>query len=191
MTNKPPAKIMGVPTLDALRDTLRDHNINLARWGTGTAKSVENLWEELNRGETRLHAAPLVRVITGVVQVIVQDDDGRTLVEAEQIFNDGRRRQRGMPPAEKMLPGEKVCDAALRCLNEELDLSAEQVTLLPETYTCKTEQRPSWSYPGLDSYYTIHQVAAQVSGLPEDSFSTSETVEGGESVVSEHRWEWA
>ena len=75
------------------------------------------------------------------------------LHEAEQIFEDGRRRQRNIPLSEKLLPGESPEDAARRGISEELGSAVTSTSQLsigaampPETTTER-----SLSYPMLQS----------------------------------------
>ncbi len=179
-----------VLSLDTLKDSLISGGIELSQWGAGRAKSVENLLDEIHAGETRLETDPLVRVLSGVVQVIIRRDDGRILIENEQVFVDGRRRARNIPPAEKMLPHESVPQAARRCLMEELQIHPDDIEIYPDTITCREESRLSWSYPGLSSLYTIHRIEACVRGIPINDFSTSEHDNPGETAVAEHHWVW-
>ncbi len=179
-----------IATLEALRDSLLAGGIALERWGTGQAKSLENLWEEIATGETQLQADPLRRVLAGVVQVIIRRDDGRILIEEEQVLEDGRRRARNIPPAEKMLAGETYADAVRRCLREELRVNPDTAEILTHTHEVYHEQHDSWSYPGLVSLYPIHRVEVRVPGLPRRSFRTTEPDSAGGGLVREHLWTW-
>ena len=181
---------LAIGSLAMLRSSLLSHGIELSAWGMGDAKTVESLWEELETGEIHLQADPFCRVLSGVVQVIIRHPDGRILIEAEQLFHDGRRRQRNIPPAEKMLPGESIADAAKRCLEEELGLNPRTVDVLKHSHRMRQELRNSWSYPGLTSLYTIHQVQVRVPEIPLHDFSTTEITRQNDSVVREHRWVW-
>lgn len=174
----------------ALRNALLAHGIELSTWGSGDAKSLDHLWDEIATGESQLIHNPLCRVLSGVVQVIIHREDGRMLIEAEQIFHDGRRRDRNLPPSEKMLPGENVFEAARRCLTEELGLPPTQYDILEDEYDCHETVNTSWSYPGLLSKYTIHRVFVSTHSLPRDSFWTEESDESSDNLVTHHRWDW-
>ncbi len=179
-----------ITTLEALRASLLASGIALERWGTGQAKSLENLWEEILIGETQIQVDPLRRVLAGVVQIIIRRDDGRILIEEEQVLEDGRRRARNIPPAEKMLAGETYADAVRRCLREELRVNPDTAEILAHTHEVHYEERDSWSYPGLISLYPIHRVEVRVPGLPRRRFRTTEVADSSEGVVREHRWVW-
>jgi hypothetical protein len=179
-----------ITSMDALKESLVSSGIELSRWGIGDAKTIENLWAEIRTGEIQLQSDPLVRVLEGVVQVIITRDDGHILIEDSQVFIDGRRRLRNIPPAEKMLPGETVVETARRCLVEELHFRPDEIDILENTHTCFNESRTSWSYPGLLSQYTIHRVEARVHGLPARNFTTTEYDNPGEDTVEKHYWVW-
>lgn len=179
-----------IQNLDTLRQSLLSQGIELSAWGTGDAKTVESLWTELELGEIQLQGDPLCRVLSGVVQVIIRHPDGRILIEEEQVFQDGRRRHRNIPPSEKMLGGETYVEAALRCLVEELGANPRTANVLKFTHRVRQERRNSWSYPGLTSLYTIHQVQVRVPDIPLEDFETSEVITNSEGVVRSHRWVW-
>ena len=61
---------------------------------------------------------PLVQV--SVLNVIVTNGRGQTLVEEEQVLPNGARRKRGLPLSEKLIRGERWQDAAVRGVLEEL-----------------------------------------------------------------------
>lgn len=180
---------VGVPSLDALKGLLAAHGVDISGWGRGEAKQVEHLWAELAVGEAQLQAEPLRRVLPGVVQVIIRRGD-RILIEAEQVMQDGRRRARNIPPAEKMLPGESSVEAAIRCLQEEFAVGREDIEIVEAGAATRQDERMSQSYPGLLSRYTFHQVEARVRGLPRTGFWTTERADGTEGAVRQHRWEW-
>lgn len=171
-----------------LEDWLIARGIDLSTWGQGSAKSVENLWNELESGEAYLQDNPVMRVLP-VTQVIIRK--GRDmLIEAEQEFADQRRRIRNYPPSEKMKPGETYEQAAVRCLQEELGLEQDQIEILTATHYCRLKEHESLSYPGLWTRYIFHTVEARVRGLPETDFATLEAVENDKDAVRKHYWIW-
>ena len=125
-SNPEDAHLRPVPDVDALKSLLKSRRVDTSRWGKGNAKTVESLYAELASGEVELRDTPFRRVLTGVVQLIIRQGDN-VLIEAEQVFYDGRRRARNIPPAEKMLPGETYLDATRRCLFEELQIDPPRV----------------------------------------------------------------
>ncbi len=183
-------KTTGVPFRDvaALGAWLMAQGVDWTAWGTGNAKSLADLWRELEEGETVLQERPLLRVVN-VVQVIVRRDDW-VLLEAEQEFGDGQRRHRNQPPAEKIKPGEDYMAAAARCLQEELDVAPGQIQLFPETHRLTETYTHSPSYPGLPALYNLHVVEAAVSGLPARDFWRDNRSFAAGDPVKRHKWVW-
>lgn len=171
--------------IQELKALMHAHQIDLSRWGNGTAKSLDDLWREISSGEIYMQLNPFRRVLTGVVSVVIRQGD-KVLVEHEQVLADGRHRKRDILPSEKMKYGESYLEAVQRCLQEELHIDPLQTEILHTTYQQKREFRDSGSYPGLLSEYIIHTVEVRVKGLPDTDFWTSEhnTMEG------QHHWVW-
>ncbi|XP_027333049.1 uncharacterized protein LOC113847914 [Abrus precatorius] len=183
---------------------------SFASWGVkpGT-KNVHNLWLELSEGETSLaDSTPPVRTVQ-VLSVRITGKDGKFLVESHQELSDGNVRQRGRPLSEKMKPNEVPESAAVRAIREELgsvigdetgfDLR-DIVTIDPNSYQMRVEERDSGSYPGLPGCYVLHTLNATVEGLPEGDFCTYEMDEYGDFdekkvadravSVKKHYWTW-
>lgn len=168
---------------------LQCHQINLDQWGQGIAKSVEDLWREVQNAESMLSAeAPLRRV--RVVELVVQEGD-RQLIEAAQTLVSGQTRRRNHPPSEKMLPGEEPLGTARRCLVEELGVDGTtDVSFPPQQIRERQELVESASYPGLITQFTFYQVIVQVQHLPTTDFTTTNAAhEHGDPVVA-HHWRW-
>lgn len=82
-------------TREALVDFLREQGVNTATWGTGKAKSLDDLLEEVHEGESRLIVFEEgLRRVTPIDQIEVRyrasDGSLYKLVEQKQVFNDGR-----------------------------------------------------------------------------------------------------
>lgn len=141
---------------------LQKHAIDVARFGTGSAKTLAHLFAEIVDGETLLAEVDrrLVRRV-GVLGVdVFADIDGARfrLIEDRQVFNDGRERRRNMPTSisEKLHQGENVLEAVTRAMNEEIGIS--EFKLMTPTPCTRTEVVDSPSYPGILSEYTKHEV---------------------------------
>lgn len=175
--------------LGDLEKWLQLNHLPLHEWNRNEAKSVTQLYEEIHKGECWLQPEPPLRVVS-VVQVLVFQNN-LLLVEIEQELSDQRSRKRCMPPSEKMKPGENWRTAARRCLVEELEVSQDQINLVSKTCKPIIRERFSLSYPGLKSQYHIYQVEAEVSDLPEKSFSTKENTETlTDQAINKHYWDW-
>lgn len=175
-------------TIAELKAWLRKHNIDYGSWGSNATKTVAHLWEEIDAGETRLVESPPRRLVE-VTRVVIRRGD-EILIEVRQDFANGRRRLRNSPPSEKMRPQETYVAAARRCLAEELGVPPENSLIRADTHRQKVWERPSKSYPGLNTRYVIHVVEAEATGLPEGPFCTMETATGSVDPVRRHHWEW-
>ncbi len=171
-----------------LQQWLHAVNIDTSFWGGGSAKTIENLWDELVSGEIAIQENPPLRLVN-VVQILIRKGK-QLLLEAEQELGNGQRRFRNQPPSEKMKPGENYTTAALRCLKEELGIAAQHVTFLSGSHQQATRESDSLSYPGLKTRYTFHIIQAQVEGLPEDDFWRENRAYGDGDPVRRHRWRW-
>ncbi|MFN8456945.1 MAG: NUDIX domain-containing protein, partial [Anaerolineae bacterium] len=166
---------------------LTSKSIDTTEWGCGVTKSVENLWSEIIAGETELQDEPPLRLVR-IVQVLVYQRD-KTLVEVGQEFGEGQQRYRGFPPSEKVKPQESPQEAALRCLQEELQVEPNQAELVS---VLEPEQiyQESPSYPGLATCYLTYGVEVKVMGLPEGEFWTNESPHADGDPVTNHHWGW-
>lgn len=138
---------------ELLRRALELHGVPVGLYGTGAAKSVDDLYQELAEGECTLWEEG--GVIERRLRVLALDifRDGRKLVEKKQIFlKDGRERSRALmsSTAEKMLSDETAAEAIARIANEEMPfLRGLPFELLP----VQTEVKESQSYPGITARY--------------------------------------
>lgn len=172
---------------EQLGEWLRGRGVNTAVWDQDGAKTVGDLWREIQAGDSVLQEEPLRRRVE-LVEIVARQN-GRFLIEAEQELSDGARRRRHIPPSEKMHPNENVLDAARRGLREELHLRPDQVEL-DAAGQRREREVPSLSYPGLLTHYVIHRVEAAVSGLPEGSFWRENRAYGAGDPVRRQRWVW-
>lgn len=170
---------------DDLAAWLKAAGIDISNWGQGNAKSVADLWLEYASGESVFDDAPPARVVA-VAQVIIRRGDA-VLLEIAQEFADGRRRERLRPPSEKLKRGEEPLAAALRCLSEELGLSARDVVIEnARPSTVQTVDSPS--YPGLPTRYRFTTFDAAAPGLPDEDFYRDNAAPGD--PIRRHHWGW-
>lgn len=177
-----------IETQKQLLEALQNGGVNLSRWGQGNAKTVLDLWHEIISGEVTLCTDPLVRRLQ-IVTVNIRRGTTQ-LVEVEQRFHDGRRRIRDLQPSEKIKPGETYRQAAIRCLQEELDVLPEHVLILGSSHKVKVTRKESYSYPMLESIYEQHIVDAFVPILPSADFLIPNNVPDGSDPVAAHLWGW-
>jgi ADP-ribose pyrophosphatase YjhB (NUDIX family) len=162
--------------------------VDLSQWETGDSKTIENLWTEYVSGEIVFQNDPPQRVVR-VVQIII-GRDGQILVETAQEFADGQRRFRNRPPSEKIKPGESIHEAVLRCLQEELGLNPDQISIAETSYEQKETILESPSYPGLMTHYILHRIDAQAVGLPVEEFWRENATAVQGDPVRRHLWAW-
>ncbi|MCE7986186.1 MAG: hypothetical protein DYG89_33840 [Caldilinea sp. CFX5] len=176
-------------TPQALAAWLHAQQIDTTTWGQGAAKTVTDLWREIQQAESTLYPeAPWRRV--QVVELLITAD-GRQLMEAEQLLTSGQVRRRNQPPSEKMLPGEDPFATARRCLAEELTITDEgRIHFPPQQVRERQLLVESASYPGLVTQFTFYQVTVHVQALPDTPFTTTNAAHlHGDPVVA-HHWRW-
>jgi len=183
---------------EELEEFLRARGFDLRLWGKGTSKGAFELWNELQAKESVLFilrdTKQVVRRLR-VVRVVVRRNpsDPFVLIEKQQVLRDGRIRHRGTVLAEKMKAGETPLQAARRGLMEELHgvvNVAGDIQSLTASPEIQADRKGSLSYPGLESFYDIHEVAAIVPHIPTSNFYTEE--EGAHAGASTKRiyWSW-
>lgn len=187
MTKKEPALIWP-QNVEALEKILRDQRIPLAQWGVGSAKTVENLWQELQTGDSHLQLNPLRRRVDAATIIIQRDD--KILIEVAQTLQGQRSRPRHWPPSEKIRDRETPRQAAARCLCEELELTADMFTLSTACPEVVLEQQISLSYPGLMTAYRFYVFDAVAPSLPDHPFQTAEQSHDDSDPVKTHSWVW-
>lgn len=137
-------------TEETLKEYLLLSGVPVELWGKDGAKTISHLVEELRVGECNLNG-PVRTVQSVAVDVLC---NGMRLREREQIFKDGRVRQRTLPwgsVGEKLRPGETPNAGLWRALCEELDIH----DLSPYRYKGEAHLVSiSSSYPGLLSKNT-------------------------------------
>ena len=177
---------MSVPISSSsqLREYLIQSGIPLEKWNIESAKSLEDLFREISRGETTLstNTSGLVRS-TSVVRIDVYYKDDHhvlwRLKEDKQVFRDGRERSRPRKSAiaEKCLRNEDPLAAAARALSEELAIH-RPLTLTPEGQ--HQETRVSRSYPGLLSQYTVYSYRVTLDACDYQEQGYTENGDGGD-----------
>lgn len=175
-------------TVHELEKWLGNNGIDTAQWGANGTKSVQDLWEELVNGDAQLQLDPPLRQVY-VTEVMIQDAN-RILIELEQEFGSGDRRVRRRVPSEKMHEDETSQTAALRCLAEELGVSAGRVAFLSDAYKRATQTKNSPSYPGLPTRYVFYRIEVAVQGLPAGDFWRDNQAFGHGDPVRRHHWGW-
>lgn len=148
-----------LPDLDLplLAKFLEEHNVKTACFGVGGAKSLEALAQEVQSDSSRLmlDAADYKKIVRVVDVVLLKlfDDHERLLIDAEELYADGRRRSTWRLPGSKKETYENVTQTARRILEETLNLDPS-IVVLDEDVVLEEEEQNSPSYPGL---YTVYR----------------------------------
>jgi hypothetical protein len=182
-------KSIKIDHIEQLNNWLLSKGVDPSSWGLHNTKTVQNLWTEIALGESALQDDPPLRVIQ-VVHIIVRNGN-RILVERKQNLGSNGSRYRNQPPSEKIRPGENPIDAALRGIEEELQVQRDRIRLLDSPLSKPEEVRESNSYPGLETKYIIYEVPVEISRLPDKDFWTDESIENRSDPVTKHHWFWA
>lgn len=148
-----------------VKKLLQTYGVPVEQFGTGKAKTLEHLAQEILEGETVLvdKDGEIVRRVE-LVHIDVrftQNGVELQLVEDRQVFTDGRERRRGLTGiSEKMKPGENPSLSAKRALAEEIG-----VVVMTDVQSIGTEEetKTSPSYPGLSTEYLRHEMATTIS----------------------------
>ena len=175
--------------LEALHHWLNESGVDVSDWGVGGSKTVKQLWDELQLGDCTVQLKPAQRIVN-VLQLSIRKG-ASILLEVEQEFGSGLRRQRQQPPSEKMKPGESCQEAAERCLAEELGVDKTMARFDASSCRETTSTAESPSYPGLLTQYNFHTIEAAVDGLPEHDFWRENIAyaDNGD-PIKRHRWGW-
>lgn len=157
---------------DSLAQWLNDRGIGTTEFGQGAAKTIRHLLGEICDGECSLGVeaqGKATAVVRSVANTWIKLRHGhKILVEKQTQLEDGRIR---LPKegscnsliAVKNKQGEEWRDAALRCLNKELNLSADQVVLCDDGAVLqKTRTEPSRSFPGIVTVYSEVHCEAKI-----------------------------
>ncbi len=179
--------------IDELRQACIRGGIEVAKFGTGKAKTLENLLEEVTTGETVLEeqGGKLVRTISVLgVNVYYEAPDGKRyrLIEEKQVFNKGSReraRKLEVSLGEKLLPGESPDEVAVsRAIREELKINDGYIITKDPSFE-KKETRLSESYPGLESIYKVYRFVVQ---LADPAYNPNGYKEEGSEKTTYFKW---
>ena len=172
----------------ALQRWLAQQGIDTTTWGMDGAKTVSDLWDELQNRDIRLHGDPPLREVA-LVQVFIRRGD-EVLLELAQEFESGLQRHRHIPPSEKMRGGESYREAAVRGLYEEIGIAPADICFIADSYQQFHRDTFSPSYPGLPTRYTVHRIEAKVGTLPDVDFWWENEAHGAGDPVRRHQWGW-
>lgn len=184
---------------------LKEYGVQTSSFGKGKARSIDDLYWEVHRGESYLghHNGKFKRLVSVLrVEIWANTSAGdKLLVHTDERLEDKRIRK-GLNEriAKKMSHDESVEDALLRALATELRLDSQWQSkhLKIERMDESLGEKESGGCPGISTIYHFHNVYAQVVdpthedcrmiGLPEaTSFYTEELTM---LQNRKHRWDW-
>jgi Ca2+-binding EF-hand superfamily protein len=195
------------PEMLEFEATLRKHGIDVSEFGKGEAKSIGDLFWEVQKSECvmGLHKGEfkrMLRVLRLALWVVTPSGEKRVLMEGDQQLQDGRIREgRNKRVAKKMSVGEFWKDALARALFSELSLEQEfqnqHLEFLEQIEV--DNERYAKGYPGLKTVYQFCDVSMRVKdpahadctklGLPNcEDFVTEEMSMLG--TDRRHFWTW-
>mmetsp|Transcript_127422 Transcript_127422/g.366466 ORF Transcript_127422/g.366466 Transcript_127422/m.366466 type:complete len:911 (+) Transcript_127422:101-2833(+) len=182
---------------------LEEHNINHEVFGQNKAKTLPELAAEVQSGACRLMLdanshKKLVRVVDVVLFRLRSEDgaSGRLLIETEERFADGRRRDTVRLPGTKKEPHENSRQTAERILRDMLGMRVEHIQFDFGSLVRFEEETDSPSYPGVRTVYRKEILEAVVKesdpatlaaiGLP--SFAAWSAVVAKDGVTKTYEW---
>ncbi|CAE7841404.1 CPK22, partial [Symbiodinium sp. KB8] len=138
---------------------LQDYNIDIAKFGVGEAKTLEQLASEVQNGSVRLMLdatthKKLVRVVDVVLlRLYSSSRKDRLLIEVGEQYPDGRRRAASRLPGTKKFPHESSQETAFRVLQDLLGVTARAANFAFEDTEVYEEEMDSPSFPGVRTVY--------------------------------------
>lgn len=156
-----------VPT-EVVASMLKEHGIDVSKFGTGEAKPLEQLASEVETGMARMmldatQHKKLVRVVDFVgVRICAPNSDTKFLMETGERFSDGRKRNILRLPGTKQEPHENVMQTAERVLADYVTIQGMTVKF-DGTREMFEEEEESPSYPGVHTVYHKQIIVGKVS----------------------------
>mmetsp|Transcript_35880 Transcript_35880/g.82362 ORF Transcript_35880/g.82362 Transcript_35880/m.82362 type:complete len:1298 (-) Transcript_35880:163-4056(-) len=157
-------------SLDEFKDLLDEYDVDVALFGQGSAKSIEDMYQEcvINKKSilTEVDGKLERRMELVRINLVVKDTNGqeRMLRMATEIMEDGRMRTRNQKLAHPVLAPKNWKQAMRECFEQKLKLNdtVQQDCLNMDMEWVKTESTSSPSYPGIDTKYFTHEVRVRV-----------------------------
>ncbi len=154
-----------IKSVKKLKNLLSRYGVDYYMWGKGATKTLNQLFIEINLGESYLSIEnnKLLRTISVVNMFFFFKRKGNFyfLREDRQEFSNGSIRQRNpiSSLSEKMSPNENPVSAIIRGIKEELGFD---FYMKGKSYLSRTNIRKSSSYPGLKTYYKFYDFTSYI-----------------------------
>lgn len=152
-------------SLEDLKAGLAQHQIDPAHWN---GAKVETLFDDLKKGECvlevkegKLHRR--VNVVSVRCFHTNQNQERLKLVEEKQVFEDGKVRHRGYEfVSETMKPNETPHHAAVRALEEELQISDPELQFQATPEYDENKTKDSTTYVGIPTHYIVYHFKTEI-----------------------------
>lgn len=173
-------------TKSKLEKFLLQNKIPITEWGKGSAKTIDHLFKEIIKGESKIEIIDneLVRHVKALSITVLYKN--LILKEDYQKFKDGRVRRRKMDAsvAEKLDKNDKdLIGAVIRGIKEELDISIDNSQI---SENGKNRQiMDSMSYPGLHSIVDLFKYTVT---LNDNQYKSDGYVENQEDKSTYFKW---
>lgn len=173
-------------TVLGLEKLLKEFQIPIIHFGTGKAKKISDLLEEINNGDCEfvISQKGLCRKVSVVrIKILYKDF---ILIEDRQVFKDGRERKRELSHlGEKIHCDEEVKTALKRACAEELGIESSL-----DYISCGVEKetRYSSSYPGLKSEYLLYDFTVTLKDEQFNKEGYVEKDEKGTGLTTYFKW---
>lgn len=140
---------------------LQRFGIDPTQFGKGQAKTLKNLADEINAGESRLviEDGKVFREVEALALDVFIEHEGQVLklIEEQQVFTDGRTRVRANLPSslgEKITLGSDPAESIPRALDEELGVARfEQM----EPLWSQAQEVNTGTFPGITTRSNLHR----------------------------------
>jgi len=138
---------------------LQEHGIKTEAFGTGHAKTIAQLYMEIQNGSAVLmldaqECKKLVRVVDVVcLRIATPGDKVKFLIESGEKFSDGRRRTTNRLPGTKKEPWETAKQTAERIMRDLVNMGDVKVNFTYDHREVFEEEEMSPSYPGVFTVY--------------------------------------
>lgn len=152
--------------VEDLTNYLTEYKVDIAKFGEGHAKSLEDFSAELLKGESSLchsNDGSIIRVVDVVLLKLVNSENGKVLVQASQTHGDGSVVTLNRFPGTKRRPDENQFLTARTIVQRHLKINNNHVTCSAKDVQDVEEEKPSLAYPGLRTVYRKRIVKASLS----------------------------
>jgi len=151
--------------VEHLTTYLNENKVDISQFGKGQAKTLEDLSKEMLKGECSLIKTPdgrVIRVVAPVLLKLINNQNGKLLVQAEQTSLDGQTITLNRLPGTKRRANENVFLTARRIVENNLRVNLNHVIFNTDGVEVFEEAADSLAYPGLPTQYEKRIITASL-----------------------------